>query len=110
MVATTKRSIMRWQPWWALLAAYLILFLVTGYIAFIAKDPDIPLMQQVNTITAGMTDAPTKAAMIGIYKQEENEHETKAEMAAQGFHIVLGSILGFLSASAVAGNRRRSKL
>lgn len=110
VVAMTKRGISHWQPWWVLLTAYLILFLVTGYIAFIAKDPDIPLMQRVNTITAGMTDAPTKAAMIDIYKQEENEHETKAEIAAQAFHIVLGSILGFLSASAVVWTGRRSKL
>jgi uncharacterized transporter YbjL len=110
MAASTKMSNLRWQPWWVLLTAYLILFLVTGYIAFIAKDPDIPLMQRVNTVTAGMTDAPTKAAMMDIYKQEENEHETKAEMAAQAFHIVLGSILGFLSASAVAWTQRESKL
>ncbi|HEX9917806.1 MAG TPA: hypothetical protein VGA87_01500 [Pyrinomonadaceae bacterium] len=105
VVATKKRGNLRWQPWWALLAAYLIMFLVTGYIAFIAKDPDIPLMRQVNTMTAGVTDAQMKAAMISIYQQEENEHETKAEMAAQGFHIVLGSLIGFLSASAVADRR-----
>jgi len=103
MAATTKMSNLRWQPWWALLAVYLTLFLVIGYIAFIAKDPDIPLMERVNTVTAGTTDAQTKAAIIDIYKQEENEHETKAEIAAQGFHIVLGSLIGFLSASAVAG-------
>jgi hypothetical protein len=85
------------------MSAYLIMFIITSYIAFIAKDPDIPLMQQVSTMTAGVTDAQTKAAMIGIYQQEEEEHEMKAEVAAQGFHIVLGSIVGFLSASAVAG-------
>jgi hypothetical protein len=110
VMATTKMSNLRWKPWWVILTAYLILFLVTGYIAFIAKDPDIPLMQRVNTMTAGMSDAQVKAAIIDIYQQEENEHETKAEMAAQAFHIVLGSILGFLSASAVAWTRRENKL
>ena len=103
---TTKMNNLRGQPWWVLLTAYLILFLVTCYIAFIAKDPDIPLMQRVNTMTAAMSDAQTKATIIDIYQQEEAEHETKAEMAAQAFHIVLGSILGFLSASAVMGTSR----
>ena len=101
MSATLKNVFSHRRIWWFLLAAYVFVFLVTGYIAFIAKDPDIPLMQRVNTMTAGMADAETKAALISIFQQEEAEHETKTEMAAQAFHIVLGSLIGFLSASAI---------
>jgi len=96
-----KKIFLRRRRWWLLLASYLVVFVGTGYIAFIAKDPDIPLMQKVAAMTDRMPDAETKAALINIYKQEEAEHETKAEMAAQAFNVVLGSLVGFLSASAV---------
>ncbi|MDQ1557743.1 MAG: hypothetical protein QOD32_803 [Pyrinomonadaceae bacterium] len=92
----------RSRLWWAILAVYLALFIGTGYIAFFNRDTNPALNRSADTYAISITDESSKAFIIDVLKDEAAEHKKKEALGQQSFNIVLGSLLGFLSASAVS--------
>ena len=45
-------------------------------------------------------DPDAKEFIFELIKKEEDEHIERQNLASQSFHIVLGALLGFMSASA----------
>jgi hypothetical protein len=93
---------MRSKLWWAILAVYLALFICTGYIAFFGRDVNPALNRSVDSYALSITDEASKAFIMDVLKDEAAEHKKKEALGQQSFNIVLGSLLGFLSASAVS--------
>lgn len=87
--------------WWGILAVYLMLFAVTGYIAFFARDDNPALEERTDERVARISDEATKSFVIQTLQSEAADHQKKTDLASQSFNVVLGSLLGFLSASAV---------
>lgn len=98
-VAAPKR-IVRNNLWWAILVVYLFLFVTTGFLAFIERDTNPILKQGVGGLTQQLNDEATKTFMLNTLEEEAEEHKKKDGLVLQSFNIVLGSLLGFLSASA----------
>ena len=92
----------RSKLWWAILAVYLALFIGTAYIAFFNRDVNPALNRAADTYAISITDEASKAFIIDVLKDEAAEHKKKEALGQQSFNIVLGSLLGFLSASAVS--------
>ena len=92
----------RSKLWWAILAVYLALFVGTGYIAFFNRDINPALNRSADTYAISITDEASKAFIIDVLKDEAAEYKKKEALGQQSFNIVLGSLLGFLSASAVS--------
>ncbi len=98
-----KVSRARQAGWWGILAIYAVLFLTMGYMAFFSRDVNPALQQGVQQVSTQLSsDAESKAVMLSMIQQEANEHNKKESLALQSFNVVLGSLLGFLSASAVS--------
>jgi uncharacterized PurR-regulated membrane protein YhhQ (DUF165 family) len=87
--------------WWGILTSYLLMFAVTGYVAFVARDID-PVLAQGTNLMANVSDQQTKDILFNVLRQEGTEHKMRAAMAAQAFSVILGTLLGFLSAPAVS--------
>ncbi|HEX8144322.1 MAG TPA: hypothetical protein VF553_17105 [Pyrinomonadaceae bacterium] len=100
-VEVLKRGIKRNTLWWAILAVYLVLFISTGCLAFIVRDVNPVLKQGFNGLSQ-QPDETTKTFIINLLQDEAEEHKKKDGLVLQSFNIVLGSLLGFLSASAVS--------
>jgi hypothetical protein len=98
-----KVTLTRRAGWWGILTIYALLFISMGYMSFFSRDVN-PALKQVmqNTSTQFSNDAETKALVLNMIQQEANEHNKKESLALQSFNVVLGSLLGFLSASAVS--------
>jgi hypothetical protein len=92
----------RSKLWWAILIVYLMLFVGTGYIAFFNRDENPALNRSTDSYALSITDETAKAFIIDVLKDEAAEHKKKEALGQQSFNIVLGSLLGFLSASAVS--------
>jgi len=94
--------------WVVILIVYLLLFVATGYEAFFVREynPAIDLKPEVYM---NIKDEQTKALFINTLKEEAETYQKKRELASQSFNVVLGALLGFLSASAVSGFRYRGK-
>jgi hypothetical protein len=92
----------RSKLWWAILAVYLALFVGTGYIAFFNRDVNPALNRSTDAYAVSITDEASKAFILDVLKDEAAEHKKKEALGQQSFNIVLGSLLGFLSASAVS--------
>ena len=94
--------------WAAILSVYLLLFVATGYVAFFVKEynPAIDLKPEVYM---DIKDPETKTLFISTLKQEAETFQKKRELASQSFNVVLGALLGFLSASAVSRFTNRDK-
>ena len=92
----------RSRLWWAILIVYLTLFVGTGYIAFFNRDVNPALNRSADSYAISVTDEAAKAFIIDVLKDEAAEHKKKEALGQQSFNIVLGSLLGFLSASAVS--------
>jgi hypothetical protein len=92
----------RSKLWWAILGVYLALFVGTGYIAFFNRDVNPALNRSADAYAVSITDEASKAFIIDVLKDEAAEHKKKEALGQQSFNIVLGSLLGFLSASAVS--------
>jgi hypothetical protein len=90
----------RSKLWWAILGVYLALFIGTGYTAFFNRDVNPALSRSPDSYA--LTDEASKAFIIDVLKDEAAEHKKKEALGQQSFNIVLGSLLGFLSASAVS--------
>lgn len=102
------RSLIRFGVLWpVILLTYLSVFSITGYIAFFQA-----VYNPASSITAGQTamlkggDEAVKAYVIRALDQESAAFKAKKDLAFQSFNVVLGALLGFLSASAVAIVRR----
>lgn len=94
------------KVWGGILLVYLILFVATGYVAFFVKEYN-PAIDLKPSVYADIEDPETKALIIDTLKQEADTHQKKRELASQSFNVVLGALLGFLSASAASGLKRR---
>ena len=86
--------------WSAILAAYLLATVGLGYVAFLSEDTNPALDPQNHAALAQATDPTTKQFLLTTLREEDTEHDHKTELARQSFHVVLGALLGFLSASA----------
>jgi cytochrome c biogenesis protein CcdA len=92
--------------WAGILIVYLLLFVSTGYVAFFVREYN-PAIIVEPSVYMSIKDAEHKSLFINTLKQEAETFQKKRELASQSFNVVLGALLGFLSASAVSGFRRR---
>jgi len=88
--------------WWGILGVYILLFITTGYIAFIRKDINPALDPGSDQTMARLQDEATRQFVLTTLQQEAEDHKKKADLGAHSFNVVLGALLGFLSASAVS--------
>jgi hypothetical protein len=97
---TIPKKVIHSNLWWAILIVYLLLFLSTGFLAFLRRDANPILQQNVGGLTQQLNDETTKSFILNTLDDEADEHKKKDSLVLQSFNIVLGSLLGFLSASA----------
>lgn len=88
--------------WWVIIAVYLALFVATGYAAFFARDIGPAQHRRADELIAKLSDERTRTVVINTLQQEAVDQRRKESLATNAFNIVLGSVLGFLSASAVS--------
>ena len=81
-----------------LLIVYLFLFVSTGYFALMRNDRELTF--ETHERVAGINDEETKIFVIDALKQEDAERLKRQDLARHTFNVVLGALLGFLSASA----------
>lgn len=96
----------RTKSWLGILIAYVILFSVTAYIAFF-QEPYNPAANPSDLALNLLKEEPTREHFLKALEQEGNAFKERKELAAQSFNVVLGAVLGFLSASAVQTTTRR---
>ena len=80
-------------------AVYIVLLAFTGYLAFF-KFPgaySLPTPQMVKTLAG---DAELKQELLDDVRESRARHTKIIELASQSFNIILGALLGFLSAIA----------
>lgn len=94
--------------WWGILVVYMLLFLSTGFIAFFERDVNPALDITNDNLAANLTDESTKTFVMETLRTEAAEHKKRADLASQSFNVVLGALLGFLSASAARRFSERS--
>lgn len=85
------------------------LFFATGYIAFFKyeDDPAVNIRQEwINRLD----DTETRKHLMETLKEDSGVYAKKRESATQSFNVVLGALLGFLSASAVSADQERWSL
>jgi hypothetical protein len=85
--------------WSGLLAVYLSHFAASS-LAFLAKDAS-PGYEHLDKL-ANIQDQEVKAFVLDALKQEDTEYEKRRDFANQCFNVVLGALLGFLSASSTS--------
>jgi hypothetical protein len=96
----------RTAVWIGILAAYALLFSVTGYIAFF-QEPYNPAANPSDRALKLIEQEVFREHLVESLKQEGEAFKARKDLAAQSFNVVLGSLLGFLSASAVQFSRRQ---
>jgi hypothetical protein len=89
---------LNWK-WILLLVAYGLLLIGTGYIAFFQPQYN-PAAAIDEVISAQIADENTREMTIEALKEEGLAFKARQELAVQSFNIVLGAVLGFLSATA----------
>ena len=92
--------------WALILLVYLALFCATGYIAFF-KYEDNPAVNIRPEWINRFEDPETRKRMLDALKDDGVVYAKKRDLATQSFNVVLGALLGFLSASAVSATRKR---
>ena len=99
--------------WVVILVVYILLFGGTGYVAFLvgAYNPGLenPLYDVEDVATFGEQKDAYLEFVIETLKQDSKIYEEQRHLASQSFNVVLGAILGFLSASAAIAVGRRRK-
>ena len=85
--------------WIVLLFAYGLLLLGTGYIAFFQPQYN-PASMIDDVISAQIADVNTRELTLESLKEEGAAFKARQDLAVQSFNIVLGAVLGFLSATA----------
>lgn len=109
--AVGKSGSLNVQPtvlWLGILLTYLVLFGVSGYIAFFNEPYNPAVNPNQGTLALLKNDQEARVFVLDGLKQEGEAFKARRELAGQSFNVVLGAILGFLSASAAQGiiNRR----
>ncbi|MDQ6962588.1 MAG: hypothetical protein Q9M28_08685 [Mariprofundaceae bacterium] len=91
------------RMWSFVLIVYLFLFVCTGYLAFLSPDsgPSYDSLMQI-------VDPELKAFAIESLKQEDVEHIKRQSLAMQSFNVILGALLGFMSATATGLFQRKA--
>jgi hypothetical protein len=92
--------------WTLILLVYVALFCATGYVAFF-KYEDNPAVNISPEWIMRFDDPETRKRMLDTLKEDSATFAKKRELATQSFNVVLGALLGFLSASAVSATRKR---
>ncbi|MEP1385549.1 MAG: hypothetical protein ABJK64_17340 [Paraglaciecola sp.] len=85
------------RPWSVLLWVYLIILFASGYIAFFYFEQNPASMFDVTTVQ--LMEKNVETFFFEALEVESKAHEKKRDLAFQTFNVVLGAILGFLSAS-----------
>ncbi len=83
----------------SILATYLMLLGTTGYLAFF-KFPgtyNLPNPEMIQTLAS---DSEFKTDLLDDVKKARERDRKLIELAAQSFNVILGAMLGFLSAIA----------
>lgn len=99
---TAIKRILRQKASWVVLIVYLALFAATGYLAFLARDHSPALDRDSGKLVAGLSDEKSKSFVMNALKEEDDEYDKRTALANHAFNIVLGSLLGFLSATAAS--------
>jgi hypothetical protein len=94
--------------WVGLLIVYVGLFLSTGYLAFVNIEL-LPPANEIQEVTK-VTDEEVKKFILEAMRVEDAERSKRQSLAIQAFNVVLGALLGFLSASATSLFRRKDDL
>ncbi|MEW6621172.1 MAG: hypothetical protein AB1422_17875 [bacterium] len=92
--------------WIMILAVYMALFCATGYVAFF-KYEENPAINISPKWISQFQDPETRKRMLDTLKDDSAMFAKKRELATQSFNVVLGALLGFLSASAVSATRKK---
>ena len=92
--------------WIMVLLVYMALFSATGYVAFF-KYEDNPAVNISPEWINRFEDPETRKRMLDTLKDDSAMYAKKRELATQSFNVVLGALLGFLSASAVSATRKK---
>jgi len=118
----------QWRIWMVLSIAYFLLFSYTGYLAFLTNNQyatndknfeiisesigeqnaegDIPLQKRFDGSGKEVSLTEGKAALVeDLLVRQAKNYESVNSLAAQSFNVVLGAILGFLSASWIRWGR-----
>jgi len=85
--------------WRVLLIAYGFLLVGTGYIAFFQPQYN-PAVEIDEEISALIADENTRELTLESLREEGIAFKARRELAVQSFNVVLGAVLGFLSATA----------
>lgn len=93
--------------WFGILVIYLALFIATGYVSFVKAD--IYAKSDRYERLLKLDDQETKTFLLEVLQKEESEHIDRRNLAGQSFHVVLGALLGFMSASAASIFRRKNE-
>ena len=92
--------------WRVLLLVYLILFASTGYLAFVNIERLPPTEELREYIEEN--DPAFRQFFLDALTAEDTERAQRQILAVQSFNVVLGALLGFLSASAASLTQRRN--
>lgn len=93
-------------PWVMILSVYIALFCATGYVAFF-KYEENPAVNITPEWINRFEDPEMRKRMLDSLKDDSAVYAKKRELATQSFNVVLGALLGFLSASAVSATRKK---
>jgi len=85
--------------WGIVLVCYALVLCGTGYLAFFREYSD-PSQRVANFGSAGHENTGAGKLLLDALSQDLAALKARREMAVQAFNVVLGAILGFLSASA----------
>ena len=91
--------------WGVLLLVYLMLFSATAYLAFLNVETVSPAEYQKYE---KILDPEIKKVALEILHVEDKERSKRHLLATQSFYVVLGALLGFLSASVTPFLRRKN--
>ena len=107
-IASKEPLRFRGIAWVGILVAYALLFSVTGYIAFV-QEPYNPAASPSDKVLSLLKEEPTRAHFLEALKEESAAFKARKDLAGQSFNVVLGALLGFLSASAAGISPRRNE-
>ena len=93
--------------WAGVLSAYFGLFAVTGYISFF-QEPYNPGTNLSAETAAALQNDHIREHVLANLKVETDAFKQRKELAAQSFNVVLGALLGFLSATATGAFMNRT--
>lgn len=93
--------------WLGITVVYAVLLGVTGYLAFLSDVPQgsggggqyNPARAPIEFLERAAANKETQTFVLETLKADSATYQRKRELAAQSFNVVLGALLGFLSAS-----------